>query len=64
MENVCKHEWVYFKSAMLYNDVGYRQTEYVMIDCFHCKYCLEQKEIEKKETVGQGEPIPSWYHKQ
>ncbi len=61
MEN-CTHEWIYARSNSYYRIMGPSDFEYYHADYFYCKYCLEEKVIEKKHNCKWEEKYnrPNW----
>lgn len=55
--NECDHVWEHLETIK-YTEAGGYNIQYVRIDTFYCKKCLEYKNIKKDEYARES---PEWY---
>jgi hypothetical protein len=58
-EESCVHEFAHLDTSFRTHPGGYN-TEYIRIDYFFCRKCLEQKEHQRREYAKEP---PDWFRR-
>lgn len=57
----CEHEYFHATTHYQGKSNGYSKTKYSRLDIYFCHKCLDQKEVEREETVWNEDQPPIWW---